>query len=109
MLLRTIHHWAGVPYRFEPLMRSVLVQASLSIFWSILALGLMVFATRRGHRSVWIVGAVLMAVVVGKLALVDLSHLGGLERISSFIGVGVLMLVVGYFSPVPPKTREVTV
>ncbi|HET7598011.1 MAG TPA: hypothetical protein VFK15_13850 [Burkholderiales bacterium] len=30
--------------------------------------------------------------------------MGGVERIVSFIGVGVLMLVIGYFSPVPPKT-----
>jgi uncharacterized membrane protein len=44
-----------------------------------------------------------MGVVVVKLVLVDLSRLAGLERIISFIGVGVLMLVIGYFSPVPPK------
>ena len=44
-----------------------------------------------------------MAVVVGKLFLVDLSGIGTVERIVSFIGVGLLMLVVGYFSPVPPK------
>jgi uncharacterized membrane protein len=35
-----------------------------------------------------------------------LSHLSGIERIVSFIGVGVLMLVIGYFSPVPPRTKE---
>ena len=43
-----------------------------------------------------------------KLVLVDLSHLGGIERIVSFIGVGVLMLVIGYFSPVPPRKTEVS-
>jgi uncharacterized membrane protein len=48
-----------------------------------------------------------MAVVVAKLFFVDLSNVGGIERIVSFIGVGLLMLVVGYFSPVPPaKTAE---
>ena len=108
MLLRTIHHWAGVPYRFEPLMRSVIVQASLSVFWSVLALGLMVYATRKATRTVWVVGAVLMAVVVAKLVLIDLSRLGGIERIVSFIGVGILMLVIGYFSPVPPRKVEAT-
>ena len=44
-----------------------------------------------------------MGVVVAKLFLVDLSHVGGIERIVSFIAVGVLMLVIGYFSPVPPR------
>jgi uncharacterized membrane protein len=46
-----------------------------------------------------------MAVVVGKLFLVDLSHIGGIERIVSFIGVGLLMLLVGYLAPVPPRAE----
>jgi hypothetical protein len=106
MLLRTIHHWAGVAYRADALWRSVLVQASLSLFWAFLALSLMIYATRKATRPVWLVGAALMAVVVVKLVLVDLGHLSGIERIVSFIGVGVLMLVIGYFSPVPPRTKE---
>ena len=55
-------------------------------------------------RGVWITGATLMAVVVLKLFFIDLSNVGGMERIVSFIAVGVLMLVIGYFSPVPPRT-----
>jgi uncharacterized membrane protein len=51
------------------------------------------------------VGAALMGVVVVKLFLVDLSNVGTVERIVSFIGVGVLMLVIGYLSPVPPRLR----
>src|SRR5262249_47389227 len=108
VLLRSLHHWADVPYRFEPMMRSVVVQAALSIFWSIIALTLMVYATRKVWRTLWIVGAVLMGVVVVKLFLIDLGHLAGIERIVSFIGVGLLMLVIGYFSPVPPREREKT-
>ena len=107
MLLRTIHHWADIPYRFDTMTRSVLVQASLSVFWAFLALTLMVVATRSGRRALWMLGAALMGAVVVKLVLVDLSHLSGIERIVSFIGVGVLMLVIGYFSPVPPRKAEV--
>ena len=104
-LLRTLHHWADVPFRLDAMLHSVLVQAALSLFWSILALAIMVFATRRALRELWIVGAVLMGVVVVKLFLVDLSNVGTVERIVSFIGVGVLMLVIGYLSPVPPRLR----
>ena len=43
-----------------------------------------------------------MALVVVKLFFVDLSNVGGIERIVSFMGVGVLMLIIGYVSPVPP-------
>ncbi len=103
VLLRTLHHWDHIPYDFHSLMASVEVQAALSVFWTFLALTTMIVATRIGRRTPWMTGAALMAVVVAKLVLVDLSHLAGIERIVSFIGVGVLMLVVGYFSPVPPR------
>ncbi|HEX4333211.1 MAG TPA: DUF2339 domain-containing protein [Usitatibacter sp.] len=103
VLLRTMHHWMGVAYNPDALMSSVEVQAALSVFWAALALTTMLIATRQARRTLWVVGASLMGVVVVKLVLVDLSRLAGLERIISFIGVGVLMLVIGYFSPVPPK------
>ena len=38
-----------------------------------------------------------------KLLLVDLSGTGTVTRIVSFIGVGVLMLVIGYVAPLPAK------
>ena len=106
VLLRTLHHWAGVPFDPDAMMRSMLVQASLSIFWSLLALCAMVTATRTRVRPLWLIGAGLMAIVVVKLFFVDLSNIGGIERIVSFIGVGLLMLVVGYFSPVPPAVTQ---
>jgi uncharacterized membrane protein len=108
VLLRTLHHWQGVPYEPEALFRSTLVQTSITIFWTVLALATMLIATRKAARLVWIVGAVLIAVVIAKLFLIDLSRIGTVERIVSFIGVGVLMLVVGYFSPLPPARREAT-
>jgi len=106
VLLRTLHHWAGVPFDPDAMMRSMLVQASLSIFWSLLALCAMVTATRTRMRPLWLTGVGLMAIVVVKLFFVDLSNIGGIERIVSFIGVGLLMLVVGYFSPVPPTMAQ---
>ena len=102
-LLRTLHHWAGLRFHWPSMLSSQLVQASFSILWTLLALGAMVVATQRAWRSLWLAGAGLMGVVVVKLFLVDLSGIGTVERIVSFIGVGLLMLVIGYFSPVPPK------
>jgi len=54
----------------------------------------------------WITGAALMAIVVVKLFLIELSNSGGIARIASFIIVGVLLLLVGWFAPVPPKAVE---
>jgi uncharacterized membrane protein len=107
-LLRTLHHWGDVPFKLDAMTRSMLVQASLSIFWSLLALCTMVTATKIRLRPLWLAGAGLMAIVVAKLFFVDLSNVGGIERIVSFIGVGLLMLVVGYFSPVPPAIAKET-
>jgi uncharacterized membrane protein len=106
VLLRTIHHWAGVAFTADALFRSLLVQAALSVFWGLTALALMTFATRRGLRSFWIAGAGLLGVVVGKLFLVDLAHHGTVERIVSFVVVGILLLVIGWFAPVPPRESE---
>ncbi|CKU83371.1 Predicted membrane protein [Mycobacterium tuberculosis] len=44
--------------------------------------------------------------VVLKLFFVELADRGGLFRIVSFIAVGALLLLVGYFAPVPPKREE---
>jgi uncharacterized membrane protein len=109
VLLRSLHHWGGMPYDFESIVRSDLAQAALSIFWSVLALAAMVFATRRSYRWLWIVGATLMAMVVLKLFVVDLASVGGVERIVLFIAVGVLMLVIGYFAPVPPRQMSLPI
>ena len=106
ILLRSLHHWAEIPFNLGTMLDSTLVQVSLSLFWALLALGLMLLATRRGWRPVWLTGAGLMATVVAKLFLVDLSRVGSIERIVSFIGVGLLLLVLGYFSPVPPRRGE---
>ena len=105
-VLRADHHIGGVAWQTEALLRSMPVQASLSLAWSLLAIGLMIAGHRSARRVVWIVGAALVAVVVAKLFFVELASKGGLERIVSFIGVGVLLLVVGYFAPLPPAREE---
>ena len=101
--LRTLHHFADVPWHFGAMWTSRIVQAALSLVWSVFALAAMVVAHRRHYRAAWVAGAALLAVVVVKLFFVDLSQVGGVERIVSFMGVGVLLLVIGYVAPVPPR------
>ena len=50
----------------------------------------------------------LLAVVVLKLFVVDLAESGNLLRIVSFLSVGVLVLVIGYFAPLPPAAADRT-
>jgi uncharacterized membrane protein len=105
-LLRTVSHYLGVPYTFDSMFASQFVQAMLSLVWSVTALLLMRHAATRTVRSVWMGGAVLLALVVGKLFLVDLSNIGGVERIVSFLGVGALMVGIGYLAPFPTHTEK---
>lgn len=103
VLARSVHFLGGVPYSFDALFRSEVMQASCSVLWSTAALAAMLLGWRRANRRAWLAGAGLLAVVVVKLFLVDLDGIGTVARIVSFLGVGLLMLVMGYFCPLPPK------
>jgi uncharacterized membrane protein len=100
---RAVHHLGGVPFTFDALASSSTFQATLSLLWAIGGCGAMLVGARRGERVVWYVGAGLVAVVFAKLLLVELSSAGELGRLVSFLGVGVLLLVFGYFAPLPPR------
>lgn len=101
MLLRTVSHYVGVPYTFDAMLASQFVQAMLSLVWSVTALLLMRHAARQQRRQQWSMGAALLGLVVVKLFLIDLSNVGGIERIVSFVGVGLLMVLIGYLAPFP--------
>ncbi|WP_231568159.1 DUF2339 domain-containing protein [Novosphingobium malaysiense] len=104
--LRTAHHWLGVDWSADALLTSFEVQTGLAILWTMLAMALMIAAHRRALRVVWLAGAALLVMVVVKLVLVDLSNSGGWERVVAFIAVGGLMLVIGYFAPLPPAYAD---
>ncbi|MGB5210226.1 MAG: DUF2339 domain-containing protein [Gammaproteobacteria bacterium] len=102
-VVRAVYHFGEMDWSSRSLMQSVSVQSALSIYWGALAFGAMIFGARRGKRMVWIGGTGLMAIVVLKLFLIDLGNTATVARIVSFLGVGLLLLVVGYFAPAPPK------
>jgi uncharacterized membrane protein len=103
--VRTAHHFMGVPWDYTTLSNPT-VLTGFSILWTLMAMGLMLFAHRRAMRLPWLAGAALLGVVVAKLLLVDMSQAEGLARIIAFIAVGVLMLLIGYFVPLPPRKGE---
>ncbi|CAN5743912.1 hypothetical protein BH11PSE13_BH11PSE13_04970 [soil metagenome] len=108
-VLRACHHYADVTWGLDALYLSTLTQAALSIAWAICGVLAMVLGNRRGTRIVWMAGVALLGVVVLKLFFVELANQGSLFRIVSFIGVGTLLLLVGYFAPVPTLRRSATV
>ena len=107
LVARIVHVYLGVPFSLVSLFGSASFQAGTSVLWALTALSLMTLASRRALRPIWIVGAALLAVLVVKLFVVDLSQVGAIGRIISFLVTGVLILVIGYVAPVPPKAQEV--
>ena len=103
MVVRGVHHIGDVPWNDFALRRSVSVQSALSIYWAMLGFGGMIIGTRQARYWIWMVGVGLMIIVVLKLFFVDLGNTGTVARIISFLGVGGLLMVVGYFAPRPPR------
>ncbi|WP_420621874.1 DUF2339 domain-containing protein [Candidatus Poriferisodalis sp.] len=103
---RSVHHWADVPFELRSLVYSTELQVAVSILWAATALAAMVVGVRAADRRIWIVGASWMGVVVVKLFLIDLANLATLPKAASFIGVGFLLLIVGYLAPVPPAQAK---
>lgn len=105
LVLHAVHHWGGEPWS-DALLSTSLAQTSLTVAWSVLGMLGWVAGSRRGQRTLWLAGAVLMGVVLLKLVLVDRQHLGNLLGIGSFIAYGLLCTVVGYFAPAPPRRAD---
>ena len=99
MLMRALAWYGDIAWDFSALWHSRLVQTTFALFWMFIALVIMIRATRSVSRKMWLSGAVLLGVVIIKLMLVDSAGGGGLARAVAFIGVAILVLIVGYFSP----------
>jgi uncharacterized membrane protein len=104
--LRIAHHFFGVDWNAHALFASFVVQTGYALLWTATAMALMMFASRRKRRAPWLAGAALLGATVLKLFVIDLSNAGGTERIVAFIGVGALMLLVGYVAPLPPAASN---
>jgi len=103
---RSVHFFAEVSYRFDALFASSVFQTAIAALWSVLALTLTIGGARREQRRIWLAGAGLLGLVVIKLFFIDLSGTGTIGRIISFLVVGLLMLVIGFFAPLPPKPED---
>ena len=104
--LRFAHHFRGIAWDSNALSSSFFVQAGYSVLWTLLGVAAMFIGHRKAARVIWQAGAALLALTVVKLLLVDLANSGGGERIVAFIGVGILMVAVGYFAPLPPAAAN---
>ncbi len=106
VLLRSMHHYADIPFILFNMLEDTRIQTALSILWTVIGMLAMLLASRKMMRPLWIVGAALIAVVLVKMFFIDLDASGTIERIVSFLVVGGLLVATGYFSPIPGKRVE---
>jgi uncharacterized membrane protein len=109
MIFRSVHNIDGIPYNFAALWGSPVLQSTLSLTWTVLGSALMALAALKLRwRALWIAGAAALGIVVAKLFVIDLAGIGTVARIVSFMGVGLALLVIGYFAPMPPRETAPT-
>src|SRR5207247_1328704 len=71
-------------------------QVALSALWALSGLGLLVCGLARGLRPARLGGLALLTIAMAKVFLFDLSTLDALNRVLSFVGLGLLLLVGAY-------------
>lgn len=70
---------------------------AVSAFWGVVAFTAVVVGLRRGSRVVRLAGLGLFALALGKLFLYDLATLSSVTRALSFLAVGAVLLLAGFF------------
>lgn len=70
---------------------------AVSAFWGAVALATLVLGLRRGMRAARLAALGLFALALGKLFLYDLSTLSSVTRALSFLAVGGVLLLAGFF------------
>lgn len=106
VVLRALHHYLDTPYNQWQMWQDATIQLSFTLLWVSLAFICMLLASRRQLRSLWFFGGSILVLVTLKLVLFDLSHIGTLTRVISFLGAGFVMLIIAYIAPMPEISNE---
>ncbi|WP_226662872.1 DUF2339 domain-containing protein [Microbulbifer aggregans] len=92
--LEVRHLWQGNIRISQPAETGELY--TYSAVWLLLAVGAILLGSWRGWRSCYQGGMAVLALVIVKLFLVDMSGLEGLLRVASFMGLGLALLGIAY-------------
>jgi uncharacterized membrane protein len=84
----------GANLTFNFLSSSLAQDLSYTLAWALFAIGLLAAGLVEKSRAARLAAIVLLVVTVAKCFLHDLSRLGGLYRVASFVGLGVALALV---------------
>lgn len=107
IVLRALHFYLETPFNELAIWNNAIIQLSLTLLWVSLAFITMSIASRKNLRAMWVLGGSILVIVTLKLVLFDLSHIGTLTRVISFLGAGFIMLIIAYIAPMP-ETEKIT-
>ncbi|MDR2104472.1 MAG: DUF2339 domain-containing protein, partial [Deferribacteraceae bacterium] len=96
----------GSKYSLSWLMNSAAYQFAIAVFWGLAGFAFIAYGFKKFRKTYWTIGVVLLVVDTLKLFLIDLSSVDTLQRILSFLGVGLIFIAIGYFFPLPRKLTE---
>jgi uncharacterized membrane protein len=71
--------------------------SAVSTFWGIVGLVALYVGLTRGRRALRVAGFALFGVALAKLFLYDLAFLSSITRALSFLAVGAVLLLAGFF------------
>ena len=69
----------------------------VSAFWGLISLAFLYLGLRRRSRALRLAGFALFGITLAKIFLYDLAFLSSLARALSFLAVGVVLLLAGFF------------
>lgn len=105
-LARAVCWYTALPYRADFLKAFPLFLVAQTLLWGSIALVLIVLASRRfGSRTLWLAGATLLGLTLLKMLVLDMAERDTWARVISFMFTGLLMLIMGYYCPMPPQGR----
>ncbi len=93
--LQVRHLWTGTINLSHPTVSDAELY-TYSAVWLVIAIATMLAGSWRLGRDCYRAGVGLLAIVIAKLFLVDMSDLEGLLRVASFMGLGLSLLAVSY-------------
>ncbi|TNF56120.1 MAG: DUF2339 domain-containing protein, partial [Burkholderiales bacterium] len=80
--------------------------AVVSFMWATLGGAICWWSARIASRSLWGIGAILLALSAIKLVLFDFGSLGELANIVALLLAGAVFLAVAWLAPIPPRREE---
>ncbi len=109
IVLRCLSQTFDITWSTFTLWHNNIVQMTASLLWMLSAVILIAIGHRYSLRKIWFCGQLIQIIVIIKLIFVDIREIDGLLRAFAFIGVALLMLLIGYLAPLPPKQNNESV